>query len=93
MAQDYDIVRAFFKSMDYKPIDISSVADLAAKISDWLDPERLPDAIQTQIKHKAEQNALRTLEQEYLFDELERVQQLKTRVVQMFPDLSQITNG
>lgn len=93
MAQDYDIVRAFFKSMDYKPIDISSVADLAAKISDWLDPEHLPDAIQTQIKYQAEQNVICRLEQEYLSEELEKIQQLKRRVAKMFPDLPPITNG
>lgn len=87
MAQDYDMVRAFFKSRDYKPINISSVADLTAKISDWLDPEHLPDAIQAQIKYKAEQNVICKLEQEYLSEELERVQQLKSRVAKMFPNL------
>lgn len=85
-AQNYDIVRVFFMSRDYKPIDISSVADLTAKISDWLDPEHLPDAIQTQIKYKAEQNVICKLAQEYLSEELERVQQLKSRVAKMFPD-------
>lgn len=87
MAQNYDIVRAFFMSRDYKPIDISSVTDLTAKISDWLDPEHLPDAIQAQIKYKAEQNVICKLEQEYLSEELEKVQQLKGRVAQMFPSL------
>lgn len=87
MAQDYNIVRAFFKARDYKPINISSVADLAAKISDWLDPEHLPDAIQAQIKYKAEQNVICRLEQEYLSEELEKVQQFKRRVAKMFPKL------
>lgn len=87
MAQNYDIVRAFFMSRDYKPIDISSVTDLTAKISDWLDPEHLPDAIQAQIKYKAEQNVICKLEQEYLSEELERVQPLKSHVAQMFSNL------
>lgn len=87
VAQNYDIVRAFFKSRDYQPIDISSIADLTEKISNWLDPKHLPDAIQAQIKYKAEQNVICKLEQEYLSEELERVQQLKSCVAKMFPNL------
>ena len=87
VAQNYDIVRSFFKSRDYKPIDISSVADLTAKVSDWLDSEHLPDAIQAQIKYKAEQNVICKLEQEYLSEELEKIQQLKSHVAKMFPKL------